>query len=103
MSLVDRTNETILLSLEDDVSVLDFSSIEGYDGYSAPISPDIDYSALPTVLEPASLSIDADGDSSQTPDSWIWFSFFVDDEPAYRLTYEEAEKVYDRLGRILGK
>lgn len=88
MTLVDRTNETIPLSLEEGVSVLRdvHSPLSGY------------------TVEPASLAIDVDFESDRDPVDIIWFMFFArEDEPWYKLTYEEAEKVYDRLGRCLGK
>ncbi len=72
MSLEDRTNERIPLS------------INRHGGH---------------------LTIDVDQDSSFTPSQWVWL--FVpdgpDEETWTKLTYEEAERAHDRLGRILGK
>lgn len=51
----------------------------------------------------ASLSIEFDTDSSFTPDHWIWMMFNYQEEPWFRITFEEAQKIYDRLGLLLGK
>jgi hypothetical protein len=75
MPLVDRTNETIPLTLE--------------------VSPEPD--------EVATLNVDADSDSSFDPSEWVWLSFYSGDEASYRLTYQEAELLHDRLGRVLGE
>lgn len=74
MSLVDRTNETIVLSLE-----------VGLDG------------------EPATVNVDAEYDSSFTPPDRVWLMFATDGEPWFKLTYEEAGLFHDRLGLILGR
>ena len=81
MSLTDRTNARIALSLE-----------EGLDAHSLDCGH----------FDPATLSIDADHDISSTPQEWVWFMFATDNEPWFKLTYEEAAQVHDRLGRILG-
>ncbi len=106
MTLVDRTNEKIDLSLEGDVEVYDFSGLPGWNGHSIPtdVYEETDPDTIPTVKRPASLSIDADFESSRDPQDVVWFMFFAnDDEPWFKLTYEEAELVYQRLGLILGK
>ncbi|MGN6324510.1 hypothetical protein [Pseudolysinimonas sp.] len=76
MSLIDRTNEDIALSMRR----------HRYDSGKG------------------TLNVDVDRDSSVWPEPWIYLSL-VDDshdaEPIY-LTLDEAAKLHDRLGRILG-
>jgi len=81
MSLTDRTNEDITLSLEEGIDI---------------------YGKGGGHLDPATLSIEPDLDNSFTPQQWVWFMFATDNEPWFKLTYEEAAQVHDRLGRILG-
>ena len=81
MSLTDRTNARITLSLE-----------EGLDMHSLDCGH----------FDPATLSIDTDHDSSLTPSARVFLMFATDNEPWFKLTYEEAAQVHDRLGRILG-
>ena len=81
MSLTDRTNERITLSLEEGIDI---------------------YGKGGGHFDPASLHIDTDYDTSLTPSSRVWFMFATDNEPWFKLTYEEAAQVHDRLGRILG-
>jgi len=52
---------------------------------------------------PAFLTVEPDFDSSLTPSEWVWLMFDHDEEPWFRLTYEEAERLHSRLGLILGK
>lgn len=103
--LVDETNETVELSLEDKVVVDDWSGLPGWNGYGIPteVYYEIQPGTLPTIEKSATISIDLDFESSRTPQEIVWFMFFTDDEPWFKLTLEEAEKVYDRLGRVLGK
>lgn len=77
MSLADRTIEDIALSLH--------KPLEGYGK--------------------AQVSADADSDSSIFPFAWTSIAFTTDehDSTTFRLTYDEAEQLHDRLGRILGK
>ena len=81
MSLTDRTNERITLSLEEGLDI---------------------YGKGGGHLDPAKLSINADYDSSLTPSARVFLMFATDNEPWFKLTYEEAAQVHDRLGRILG-
>ena len=81
MIITLRANEDIILSLE-----------EGIDAYGKGGGH----------LDPAALSIEPDLDSRFTPQQWVWFMFATDNEPWFKLTYEEAAQVHDRLGRILG-
>ena len=81
MIITLRANEDITLSLE-----------EGIDAYSKGGGH----------VDPATLSIEPDLDSGFTPQQWVWFMFATDNEPWFKLTYEEAAQVHDRLGRILG-
>jgi hypothetical protein len=81
MSLVDRTNEEIVLSQH-----------------------------RGALGEPeGSVNIDIDWESSREPADLVWLMFYAktpgdaSSEPWIRLTVDEAEKVYDRLGRCLGK
>lgn len=101
MTLENVTNRTIPLSLEPLVDVQDWSGLPGWDGYSVPTGTDT--SGAPWVQEPASLTVDADYESSSVPPHSVLLAFFTDDEPWYRLTYEEAEMLYERLGLILGR
>ena len=81
MSITDRTNEDITLSLEEGIDI---------------------YGKGGGHLDPAMLSIDAGYESSFTPSNLVWLMFATDNEPWFKLTYEEAAQVHDRLGRILG-
>jgi len=60
---------------------------------------------IPLSLEGGvTLSVDADHESTRKPAEIVWI--IVDDdhhEPIYRLTYDEARKLHDRLGLILGR
>ena len=75
MALEDRTNENIELSMPS--------------------------------MDNAVLEIDVDQDSSIHHEPWVWVTFYEtkddEDEFSWMLTMEEAERAYDRLGRILGK
>lgn len=51
----------------------------------------------------ASLSVDIDHDSSETPSTWVWLMFNWAGEPGFQLTLEEAGLLHDRLGLILGR
>jgi hypothetical protein len=90
MSLVDRTNETILLSQHKSQT---WDSIRIFDH------------ELEAGSYPASLNVDADGDSSCDPSQWVHINWTDDTHDADRikLTYDEADQLYDRLGLILGK
>lgn len=76
MSLEDRTNETVLLSLHEG---------EGVDGYEAAVDIDVEF------------------DSSLDPQWRVWFMFTTEDEPWFKMTLEEAGLIHDRLGLILGR
>jgi hypothetical protein len=86
MSLVDRTNEEISLSLHMPTT---YEATEEWEAGE----------------DAASVYIDADRDSSFTPSEWVCMSFtdFSHDSDTFRLTYEEAELVWERLGLVLGK
>lgn len=75
MSLTDRTNETIPLTMWQHGGA-------GGEGR---------------------IWVDADQDSSFTPPAWVFISLSDDehDSDMIHLTYEEAAKLHDRLGRIL--
>ncbi len=49
------------------------------------------------------LRVDVDSDSSFDPSHWVYIYDEMDDEVTHRISYEEAAKLHDRLGRILGK
>lgn len=78
MSLIDQTNRTILLSME-----------EQYDD---------DY-----ACHPVTLSVDVDFESSLTPSNWVWLMLDSEEGPWFHMTYEEAGLLHDRLGLILGR
>lgn len=67
------------------------------------------YESVPGRRTPASIQIDSDSDSSFTPPNWIWLMLAFgnqDHEPCeewFKVTYEEAERMYDRLGLLIGK
>ncbi|WP_025157262.1 hypothetical protein [Leifsonia aquatica] len=84
MSLVDRTNETIALSLH---------------------RPMLDDFPPYAPVHPASLDVDADSDSSFDPSHWVHVALTDEDHDSDRikLTYEEAGLLHDRLGLILGR
>lgn len=56
---------------------------------------------IPLSITGNVLYTDVDSDSSFTPSSWVWLGDL--DEYMYRLTYEEAERLHERLSLILGK
>lgn len=49
------------------------------------------------------LSVDVDSDSHIWPEPWVWMMFDGGNEHWARLTLEEAGKLHDRLGLILGR
>ena len=59
----------------------------------------------PEHTEPASVSIEIDGETNKAGiyEQWVWFMFGTDNEPWIRFTIEEAELVYKRLGAVLNK
>lgn len=77
MSLEDRTNELIVLSLH----------------------------APAEIGVPAQLSVDVDSDSSVSPSPWIDIALTDadHDSDAINMTHEEAGLLHDRLGLILGR
>lgn len=79
MSLVDHTNEEILLSLH--LPLLDAFGAGKH--------------------SPAHLSVDADHESSRNPAEIVWLSVTDDehDSDSIKLTYGEAGLLHDRLGR----
>lgn len=80
MSMEDRTNETILLSLHKPLDEVG-------------------------VHHAAELAVDHDSDSSFTPAHWVAISLTdaQHDSDTVRLTEEEAGLLHDRLGLILGR
>ncbi|MEV5068934.1 hypothetical protein MRBLMI12_000491 [Microbacterium sp. LMI12-1-1.1] len=59
---------------------------------------------IPLELESATLRVDVDRDSSIHDESWVFIDFDgPDDEGHTKLTLEEAGKLHDRLGLILGR
>lgn len=104
MSLVDRTNETILLSTHRPMESPDWSGLPGWDGYSVPTGTDMS-GVTGTVFTPAELNVDVDGDSSCDPRHWVHICWTDDehDSDRIKLTYEEAGLLHDRLGLILGR
>lgn len=99
MPSVNDEDRKIVLSLEKEIETPDWSSLPGWDGYSVPAGTDT--SRAPTVRVPVALTIDSDGDSSQTPSEWILFMFSDEDENWFMLTYEEAAQVRNRLNILL--
>lgn len=87
--------ERIILSLVKGVTLPD--NTDGY--YCGPRTPE--------HIEPAHLEIELDGETRGGPggeyEEWVWFMFFADNEPWFKLTIDEAEAVYASLGKILGK
>lgn len=87
-------DEKIELSLVEKVTVPDNT-----DGkYYGPRTPE--------HQDTASLTIELDGETSAATgqyEQWIWFMFYTDEEPWFRLTPAEAEAAYERLGVVLGK
>ena len=83
MGLVDRTNEIIPASQHE------------------PLTWE---TKLDSGFIPAQLDVDADSDSSFVPSAWVNLSFTDSehDSDTIKLTYSEAEKLHDRLSRILG-
>jgi hypothetical protein len=96
---VNDENRKTILSLEAEVVVSDWSGLPGWNGYSVPTGTDT--SGAPLKMQPVSIVIDADGDSSYDPSDWIWMSFSDDTETFFRLTYEEAAQVRNRLNILL--
>ncbi|MET4703095.1 hypothetical protein [Frigoribacterium sp. UYMn621] len=94
MSLVDRTNEQISLSMHEPST------------WEAPtpglMARGADWDA---GTSPAELDVDADSESGRTPSAWINISWSdIDhDSDTVQLTYEEAGLLHDRLGLILGR
>lgn len=88
---VTSHDHKVLLSLEDDVDVPTL-----FDSYAN--AWDMENGV---VKEPASLSIEVDSDSALSPTQWVWFEFFADNEPWFRLTFAEAAEVRDRLNHLL--
>lgn len=82
MSLIDRTNETIPLSLHRPMT-------EDFPPY--------------VPIHPATLDVDADSDSSFDPSHWVHIALTDEEHDADRIkmTYDEAAALHDRLGRIL--
>lgn len=88
MSLVDRTNETIKLSLHTPAIVWSNKKGEW------------------VREESALLEVNRDQDSSIHPEPWVYLQAQDADEemsPVIQMTYEEAELLWQRLGLILGK
>lgn len=84
MSLIDRTNETIPLSIHEPLSGENWAGSYHHE---------------------AQLYVDADQDSSFEPSHWVRIELTDaghDAEPI-NLTYEEAGMLHDRLGLILGR
>lgn len=96
---VNDENRRTILSLEPEVAVPDWSGFPGWNGYSVPTGTDT--SSAPLKMQPVSLAIDSDGDSSYDPSNWIWLLFSDDEETSFRLTYEEAAQVRNRLNSLL--
>lgn len=84
MSLIDRTNERIRLSLHE--------PLRG----SNPVG---DY------FHEADLYVDVDSDSNFDPPHWVSIHLIDEthDSDRIKLTYEEAGLLHDRLGLILGR
>lgn len=103
MSLIDRTNEQIPLSLHEPMESADWSGLPGWDGYSVPTGTDTS-AATGTKLTPAGLWVDADSDSSFAPSHWVHVCWTDDehDSDRIKLTYEEARRLRDRLTLIVG-
>jgi len=99
MTSVDDEHRVTVLSLEATVEVPDWSGLPGWNGYSVPAGTDT--SRAPTTRVPVALTIDSDGDSSQTPSDWILFMFSNEDENWFMLTYEEVAQVRNRLNILL--
>lgn len=99
MTNVNDENRTVILSMEPQVQVPDWSGLPGWDGYSVPTG--IDTSDAPTKYEPVSVTIDSDGDSSFDPSIWIWMCFSDENETSFHLTYGEAAKIRNRLNVLL--
>jgi|GEM_PF-5012902 len=91
-----EAEQKIMLSLENDMQVADISEYST-DGYSVPSDLGIPFSEMPQIMEPASLTVNGDFDSSYRPSTWIWLQFFTDEEPWFRLTYAEAAQLRDFL------
>lgn len=79
MSMTDRTNEEIFLSMHD----------QAFEGR----------------VFPATLEVDFDSDSALRPMAWIYLAFTDADHDSetIRLTLHEAALLHDRLGLILGR
>lgn len=65
---------------------------------------------IPLLLELAihgvpseTLQIDTDQDSSFYPEPWVYFSLGVQEDVRFLATLEEAGRIHDRLGLILGR
>lgn len=84
MSLTDRTNEVIYLSMH------------------KPMTDEEDWEA---GSMPSQLVVDHDSDSSFEPSSWVCISLTDSDHDSdtIKMTFEEAQLLHDRLSRILGK
>lgn len=104
MSLVDRTNERIPLSLHKPMIGPDWSGLPGWNGYGVPADTDVS-GVTATKETPAELYVDADSDSSFDPSHWVAIHLTdeVNDSSAIKLTYDEAGLLHDRLGLILGR
>lgn len=57
---------------------------------------------IPLAIGAADLTVDVDADSSVWPEPWVFLEDSRDGGDAIYLTYAEAAKLHDRLGRILG-
>lgn len=56
------------------------------------------------AMNDGEIYVDVDSDSSIWPEPWVWIADQYDeDRPALQLTLEEAGKLHDRLGLILGR